>query len=968
MLCELAVGAVMHGFSVTSIRALPDIEAKMVRLVHAGTGAELVWIDHRDENMTFAITFHTPPVDDTGVAHIVEHSVLCGSEQYPVKDPFVHLLKGSLATFLNAWTASDSTTYPVSTRNRRDFLNLIDVYVDAVLHPLSVKKSLAFRQEGWHWEKDGARYRRNGIVYSEMKGALANPLRQADIELSRLLFRDNEYRFVAGGDPAAMGALTFEGYCDFYRRYYHPSNARIFLDGDVDLDAVLVLLEKAFAGYGRQPLPPRPRPVAPAFAARTLAYPLSEGESPEGRTIVADGYLACAYDDLEERFALKVLCEALAGAIEDPLPQALVAGGLCDDVDLSVDCHSQAYVTMLAENVRDGKTEELRRKAAAVFERAAREGVDRRRLRGIIARSEFSFRERDSGSMPRGIIYLLAATDQWLYGGDPAAHFEVSGIFRRLRENLDGDYWERLLRKTLIDNPARAEVTLTPDPQLTAERVRQSEREEDAVVAAWTPAERERIAAEAAELAAWQNAGDDPAAVAVLPRLRPGDISPEPALPRFTRSVDAATGTEVCLVHSSAPGIVYVNLLIPLGRLENEEYAEAELLADLIGELPTENFGASELRNEINCSLGRFGVGIEFVSVDRRPDAPARGFLEVRTSALADRVSEIRRLLPEILLRTRFDDVSRIGEMLRQERITAEQSCTGISGSDCAARRALAMISPASAAGEMLRGVPALRRWQQLDDDFARDGAAIAARLGKLARRIVQGGPIAVIASDGVDAAWAIELAKSFPRTDAACTVDAPLPKRETVFVAPGEVGAAACAMAVGGFTGSDLVAARLLSLDYLWPEIRVRGGAYGSRLTAAISGLACFSSWNDPSPRRSFDVYRDAAAALRRLAGLADIGNAIIGTVAKLDPYQSPSAEVNLVDNLVMAGRTVEEVRRTRRELLATDAQSLRGYADRLERSADNCVRIVVAGAKSAEGCAELIPDREVLLARPER
>ena len=440
---ELKVGDSLHGFTVKSITELPDVQGRLVRMSYEKNGADLVWLDREDDNKTFAIGFRTFPADDTGVPHIIEHSVLCGSEKYPVKEPFVDLLKSSFQTFLNAWTSSDSTMYPVCSRDDKDFRNLIDVYMDAVFHPLSVKSPMAFKQEGWHYELDkpDGELKRNGVVYSEMKGAFANPERLMYHEMNRLLYPDTCYRFVSGGDPASIPSLTFEGYKAFYKKFYHPSNARIFLDGKVPLAAILEQLDGFLKTYDRAELETDFVYQKPVSTAKTISYEIGPDENPDGKVLVYDAWVFGRYDEREKLMAMDAISDALADSNEAPLKKALLEKGLCEDVRFGVGSTAQLSASVFAKNVKKENVEEVRRVIRETFVRLA-SGLDRARLAAVLDKAEFRDREKGSPSMPCGLQHFCEAYDIWLYGGDPAEAFRNGARFASLRKKLAEGWFE----------------------------------------------------------------------------------------------------------------------------------------------------------------------------------------------------------------------------------------------------------------------------------------------------------------------------------------------------------------------------------------------------------------------------------------------------------------------------------------------------------------------------------------------
>ena len=949
--CAYQVGDRVGGFEVTAVTPVPEVKGTLVRMTYPKNGTDLLWLDRDDDNMTFSIAFRTIPKDDTGVAHILEHSVLCGSEKYPVKEPFVELLKSSFATFLNAWTASDYTAYPVCSRNRKDFLNLIDVYMDAVLHPLSVKSPLPFRQEGWHYEVDdeGA-FSRNGVVYSEMKGAFTNPEYLLHYELYRMLFPDNTYRFVSGGDPASIPDLTFEKYKDFYFRHYHPSNARIFLDGRVDLPAVLAKLDTYLAPYGHQDVDTSVPLQKPVSVSKTIAYEIASGVSPADKTLVADAWVFAPWKDREKGLAFDVLSDALAGSNEAPLTKALLSRGLCEDVALWCGGNKQRTATFYAKNVKDGKGGDVRRVMRETLEDLVANGLDHARIAAILDRHEFREREKDTGGTPRGLAYFSDANAAWMYGGDPSEAFRHAHLYASLRAKLETGWFEKFLREALLDNPHHVQLTMTPSATLAAERAAVEKKELAALKAGWSKERLESELALARELAAFQKRADAPADLAKLPRLAVADVplrGPE-RVQKLTQV--ACSGTvPVLSPRTGANGITYAMLSFQLHGLTREELSDVYLLSTLFGQLATEKYSALALRSEIDSRLGGFSVSAD---VQGRFDGEATAYVDVSVSALEEKKDEIIRLVPEILLRTKFDDLKAIGDILRQQRRMKERGTMGIGARNYARRRAQAALSERGLREEILLGLAQIRHLQKLDDAYAKDGAAICKRLDTLRNRIFTSSRIALCClADNTPADWARGLLATFPESSALWSF-APYglpPKVAEGFRTPGKVAFAAKAVRPGPYSGSSVVAARILSLDYLWNEIRVRGGAYGSNFNVRSDGDGGYLSWNDPKPGRTLGCYDKSGDALRAFAkDAASLDRYIVSAVASTEPYETPSVEVSTAAIRYLQGRTPEDVQRLRAEMLRTTKDDLLKFADVLDGLTKDASICVIGGGEA--------------------
>ena len=958
--CAYQPGDVLHGFEVTSVTPLPEVKGTMVRMTYKKNGAELAWLDRADDNMTFAIAFRTIPDDDTGVAHILEHSVLCGSEKYPVKEPFVDLLKSSFATFLNAWTASDHTAYPVCSRNRKDLLNLIDVYMDAVLHPLSVKTPLPFRQEGWHWDLESAdaELSRNGVVYSEMKGAFANPETLLRHELRRMLFPDNTYRFVSGGDPAHIPELTFEKYKEFYFRHYHPSNARIFLDGTVDLPAILAKLDSFLAPYQRQECCTKVPFQKPVSASKTIAYELAPDEDCTNKTLVADAWVFAPWTDREKGLAFDVLSDAIAGSNEAPLTKALLSLGLCEDVGLWSGGDEQLAATFYAKNVKDGKADEVRRVMRETLAGLADKGLDHKRIAAVLDRHEFMEREKDTGDMPRGLAFFWDSISAWAYCGDPCEALRHADLYASLRTKLETGWFEKFLRETLLDNPHHVQLTMTPSATLAEERAAAEKKELAAVKAGWPKAELDDVVATKRKLVEHQQKPDAPEDVAKLPRLAVADVPLRgPERKQEITHVQDGGDVPVLRVRTGANGIAYVDLYFQLHGLSREELADVSLLSNLFGELATEERSALELHSEVDSRLGRFSVS---TAAFGKPNGEAAAYVCVSACALEEKRDEIIRLVPEILLKTKFDDVKAIGDILRQMRRSKERGTMGLGARNYAFRRAAAALSERGVRAEILDGIAQIRHLQKMDNSYAKDGAEICKRLDALRRRIFISSRVALCCmADNTSVEWTHGLLKAFPESSAVWRY-APYgvsPKVAEGFRTPGKVAFAAKASRPGPYVGSAVVAARILTLDYLWDEIRVRGGAYGSNFSVRPDGDGGYLSWNDPKPGRTLGCYDKSGDALRAFAkGDASLDRYIVSAVAATEPYETPSAEVTTAAVRFLQGRCPEDVQRLRAEMLRTTKDDLAKFADVLDGLTAGGSICVVGGGEAFDTATNLL------------
>ncbi len=958
-------GAKISGFAVQSVTDLPEVKGRLVRMVYEKNGAELAWLDRDDDNKTFAIGFRTLPDDDTGVPHIIEHSVLCGSDKYPVKEPFVDLLKSSFATFLNAFTSSDATMYPVCSRNSKDFMNLVDVYMDAVLHPLSVKSPLAFRQEGWHYELDkpDGELKRNGVVYSEMKGAFADPERRLYHEMNRLLYPNTCYGKVSGGDPAAIPTLTFEKYKAFYERFYHPSNARIFLDGKMDVPKVLAKLDGFLAPYERREIDAPVKFQWPVSAARKLEYGVGAGEKTEGKTFVATGWVCGRFDEREKYLALDVLTDVLAGDNEAPLKKALLDAGLCEDVRFSVGSHAQIQAQIVAKGVKAGNDEAVRTLVRETLARLADDGLDHARIAAILDRAEFHDREKDYGGFPRGLAFYMDAVDLWHYGGDPADAFRHASLFSSLREKISAGFFEALLKKSFVDNPHRADLTMNPSATLAAANSEAERKELAKIKAGWAKEELDGVLADCRALEKHQSEPDRPEDVAKLPTLAVADVPVKG--PVTAREVVDVDGVTVIRPRTQANGVLHAVLYFSAADFRAEELVDLPSLARVLGDLPTARHPIVELRNALDGKLGRFGIDAA-VFAQAKGGNGARPCMAVYVSALESHAADALELVPEVLRETLFTDVKAIGNLLRQKRIAAERSANGIGGRNFASRRAAAQLSSRGAIEEIFGGIAQIRHLQSLEKRFAEDGNAYAERLAGLAAKLFTRDRLIVALSDNIGLDWAKSVAGSFPRGSVGAPASiAPFPRRKEGFRTLGMISGAALAAhpTKSPYCGSAVVAARILTLAHLWDEIRVKGGAYGGNFRVRPNGDAGWLSWNDPKPARSLGVYAGCGGALKAFVdGKDSLDRYIVSAVAATEPYLTPRVETQQAAELWLSGRTPDDQQRVRAEMLRTTKDDIRRFADSLDSLAADAAVCVVGGAQPLEACTNVLESVEAL------
>lgn len=979
----LVPGTTCHGFAVERCETVPELDSDAYVLRHTVSGARLLYLACDDENKAFAIGFKTPPADSTGVFHILEHSVLCGSAKFPVKEPFVDLIKSSMQTFLNAMTYPDKTIYPVATTNEQDLYNLMDVYLDAVFNPAIYTKPTIFEQEGWHYELDlpeGAEgegdgnpaslregtLRYNGVVFNEMKGALSDPMSVLDDAVNAALYPDTAYAHESGGDPRAIPALTYEQFLDTHARHYNPSNSYITLYGDLDVDRALAFLDERYlsqpsaasrrmdaavaAGEDPSTLAPNPLDVQ---APVTCEYKRIEMATTPENALVGLGLVLGSALDRKRTIAADILFEALLGSNEAPVKKAILAAGLGGNVVSYTAAESlQPYELIMLQNAQPGVARELRR----VFQDACRDlcehGVPRERLEAIISSNEYDLRQRDYG-IADGVAIACDALSTWLYDDNAATlALKYGPVYEELRGELDGSYFEDLLRELVLENDHMALVELVP-----VDAAEGSEGAEGAELAAkrdaMTDAELADVVERTAALRAAQEAEDTPEAKATLPRLRVSDIGearPEPPL------VVDTTAPIPCLRHGIPTNrLAYAMQYFDLSCVAFEDLPYVTLLCRLLKQLPTSEHSAEELDNLLAGKLGFLSFTTEVMT---QPDVDGvRPYLLVSAGALSEKIDALASLPREVWSSTLLldADADRVRDVLTQIRIGLEQGFIN-NGHSAALGRAMSYSSPSAVVREQLSGVDFYLFLRDLLDHFDERLDGLRAKLTELAGRIfVADGCLASFtgSDEDFDAYWDAAGNLGLGAGDGAgrdaLVVPAPFDRHEA-FVIPSDIcfAARACDPRRLGLdvTGAWAVAANALSYDYLWNEIRVKGGAYGCGFRAAGERQAAFYTYRDPAIDPSIERVARAGEWLGSFEpDEAAFEGFIVSCVSGMDAPVKPYALTKRRNTTYLAGLDPHAREERRAQMLAATPGELRSLGADVTRIAAESPTCVFGG-----------------------
>ena len=704
----MTVHDTVHGFIVEREVPLPELDAVMYQMKHEKTGLELVWISREEENKVFGIGFETLPWNDTGVFHILEHSVLCGSKNYPVKEPFVELLKNSMNTFLNAMTFPDKTFYPVASRNDKDFVNLMRVYLDAVFYPAVYTKPEIFYQEGWHYEFDSeGKPGYKGVVFNEMKGAFADADELMDMTINRALFPDTPYRYVSGGDPTKIPDLTYEEFIESHKQFYSPSNAYVYLDGAMDIDAILGIINDEYLSSFEQTKRMDPPTLQSAVDAgeQQIEYEIGADENEDGKIRLSWGRVIGTYAEREKLTAMQILSDVLTGNNQAPLTKAVLEDGLAETMRLyTIDGVANPWVKIEARNVKKENCKQVEKRIFDTLNALANGGLDHEKLEASMANLEFQMRERDYGSYPQGLILGMQVFDSWLYGGAPEANLQIGDLFVHLREKMKQGYFEHLIREELLENPHRCKVALIPSKTAgEARRAKEAKRIEDES-AMWSDKVREEIIAKQERLEAWQNSEDTPEQLAALPHLELSDLSRTPQEQPIEELI--IDGQKVLVHRVNSSGIVYITLYFDENHYTEAELPALGLLCRLFGNLETTQSSVAELNNRVRLLCGSMTFFISTFNI-KDDSSCCTVKLCASFSTLESNVDQAVSLAAEILTQTRFDTANSekaVLDLLRQIKMGCfEQTVMG--GHAAALGRVSAQMSVSSVVSECNGGV-----------------------------------------------------------------------------------------------------------------------------------------------------------------------------------------------------------------------------------------------------------------------
>ncbi|WP_300156820.1 insulinase family protein [Solidesulfovibrio sp.] len=957
-----------YGFTVLRDEDLAEYAARAVLSRHDRTGAQVLSLSLDDANKVFGVSFRTPPANSTGVPHILEHSVLCGSRKYPVKEPFVELLKGSLQTFLNAFTYPDKTCYPVASANLRDFYNLVDVYLDAVFFPRIPPH--IFKQEGWHYEfTDAGELIRSGVVFNEMKGVYSSPDSVLGEFSQRLLFPDTAYGLDSGGDPRVIPALTYEEFKAFHETYYHPSNARAFFSGDDDPDERLRILGDYFDRFDARPVDSHVALQKPfeAPAAKEMPYAAAPGQA--DRAFVTVNWLLPDTEDQDRALVFDVLEHVLIGLPTSPLRKALLDSGLGEDLagtGLETELR-QMFFSVGLKGIKPGTAADVERVIHGALTWLVDSGLPADAVEAGVNALEFALRENNTGSFPRGLSMMLRALATWLHDGDPLAPLRFSGPLARLKERLAAGerVLEEAIRTWLLDNPHRVTLVLTPDTELDAKRLAEEKKELADIAAGLDEAARQAVIDGQEELRRLQETPDAPEDLAKIPSLSLKDL-PEAETPIPQRAYDR--GQVALYVHPlETAGIAYLDLAFPLAGVPDGLVPLLPLFGRALLELGTDKSDAITLTRRIAAKTG--GISREALVASRYGDGPddAAARLVLRGKATVEKTGEFLDILREILGGTDFGNKERFAQMALEARSRLERRMAP-AGHATAGARLRARYTLAGNLAERLRGIAQLEYLRGLTARIETDYDGVRRDLETLRDVVLtrNNAVVGLTASpadlDGLETAVAgllDDLPDATPRPQAWTRLA--MPANEGVPI-PAQVHYVGVGLDLNGtgwsFDGADLVAARYLRMAYLWERVRVRGGAYGAFCSLdRIAGQAVFVSYRDPNTEATIEAFRAAGRYLMD-ADLHDdeMTRAVVGAIGDIDSHMLPDAKGHVAMVRRLVGETPEIRATTRAQVLGATKARFREFGQALAKAAESPAIVVLGPASSLD--ALTVPD----------
>lgn len=943
----MKINDVIHGFKLLRQETVDEIASEAFIFEHVKSGAKLMYLKNDDDNKVFSACFRTPPTDDTGVPHIIEHSTLCGSRKFPLKEPFVELVKGSLNTFLNAMTYPDKTMYPIASLNNKDFHNLMDVYLDAVFYPSIYKKPEILLQEGWHYEIDSpdAPLTYSGVVFNEMKGAISDPDDQLENECFSAVFPDSIYSNESGGNPEFIPDLTYEQFIEFHKKYYSPANCYLYLYGNLDIDEQLSFINDEYLqNFDRIEVDSAIGFQKPfdETVIRRCEYPVGAQDDTTAKTFL--NYTAIIGDssDIETNCAMSVICRALLQSEGAPVRQALMDAGIGMDVDASFD--DSIMQPILKVTVTGSEAERLETFRAVLmdsFKEQVAKGIDKTLLEASLNYIEFKLREADFGNTPKGLVYHIVSMTTWLYDGDPLQNLRYEAVMKKLQEAISTDYYEKILQKNVIDNQHSAFVVMSPSKTMAAERDAKIADKLAQVKAGMTDDDIKQVIETTAKLKEMQQTPDSPEALATIPLLEISDISPDSQ--DFHMEERELDGAKILFSNVNTNGIAYVNIFFDLKTVPQDMLQYVYFLADVIGAVDTEKHTYAEIANLEGLHTG----GIDYrlnVNNNKKWEDGFNIMFKVSGRAFIRKLPEMFDIIGEVCTSSKYTDKKRIKELLMNT-LSSTQMAMMQSSIQLVMSKLGSHMTPVSAI-EYECTLPKYRFLKKMMADYDNAFDDLAEKLTDVARTLFnrQNLIIGVTLKEEEYPQFATECSRLLSLL--------PNEKRELhkyqwefnscreAFSSPAQIQYVAkganlnklgCEEVSGVFRIMDMI----LKYEYFWTKIRVQGGAYGALTRIATDGELIFASYRDPNLKTTVDVFDGTADFLANFnATEREMTKYIIGTISHVDIAATPKMKGIIAQSRWLRGITKEMWQKRRNQILNATVGDIRALAPIIDKA----------------------------------
>ena len=948
----------LTAYTLVMKKDLTDIGSVGWLLRHNQTGARVMLIENEDDNKVFNIAFRTTPENSTGVPHIIEHTVLCGSAKYPSKDPFVELVKGSMNTFLNAMTYPDKTMFPVASCNDQDFRNLMDVYLDAVFHPNIYRNEKIFRQEGWSWQIEDPEdpVVINGVVYNEMKGAFSSPDDVLERRIMNSLFPDTTYGVESGGDPQHIPDLTYEEFLEFHRKYYNPSNAYLYLYGKMDFAERLEYLDKAYLSEFDQA--PEMGENGPAYSLVgyqesfdqpvevCVPYPIGESDPLEDNTYLSWNVVCGESSDTRLANSFAVLDYALLDSPGAPLKMALLDAGIGKDVYGSYDSGiRQPVFSIIAKGANEKDSLRFREMIRTCLQKLCEEGLNQKALEAAINTMEFKYREADFGGYPKGLIYSIDCFDSWLYRDDqPFDYLLQLADYQFLREQIGSGYYEKLIRTYILENPHASFVTLTPERGLAQEAEAKTAKRLQEWKSTLTGEQIDKLIEDTRALRAFQEAPSTKEELEAIPMLSRKDLRRE-ALP-FHNEVFVKDGVKLVHHAEQTNGIAYISLLFDVSSLAQEDLPCLGILRSVLGMVSTEHYTYEELANEIGRRTGGVSTGMGVIA-DPEDASRLKAVFNIDIATLPGEIAFSMEIASEILFSSRLDDGKRLKEILQKVKSRLYAKLTS-AGHMTAVTRAMAGFSADMCFSDATAGLTFYQELKRYEETFDSLKDELTAKLKRILSSILR--------SDGFLVSFTGDAKERDRILDEAVRIreklsgdvckeggsikditGLSLQLKKEGFQTPAKVQYVAQAGnyrdAGLPFTGALNVLKVILNYEYLWTNVRVIGGAYGCGVTFNKNGSSAFYSYRDPHLKNTLEIYRGITAFLKEFdCDERDMTKYVIGTISNADTPLTPRSAGLRSMHAWLTGSTLEKIQKTRNEILACSVEDIRALAGYIE------------------------------------